>query len=48
MSLEERAKMVMDEMVDKLPEVYNMEDIRTKVEEVTPYVMVAIQVRTRH
>lgn len=48
MSLEERAKMVMDEMVDKLPEVYNMEDIRAKVEEVTPYVMVAIQVGTRH
>lgn len=44
MSLEERAKMVMDQMVDKLPEVYNMEDIRGKVEEVTPYVMVAIQV----
>ncbi len=31
-------------MVDKLPETYNMEDIRSKVEEVTPYVMVAIQV----
>lgn len=47
-SLEERAKQVMDDMVDKLPETYNMEDIRSKVEEVTPYVMVAIQVSFEH
>jgi hypothetical protein len=43
-SLEESAKMVMDVMLEKLPEVYDMEAIRAKVEEVTPYVMVAIQV----
>lgn len=45
MSQEEKAKMVLDDLADRLPEQYEMEDIRGRVDEVTPYVMVAIQVR---
>jgi dynein heavy chain len=45
MSQEEKAKMVLDDLADRLPEQYDMEDIRGRVDEVTPYVMVAIQVR---
>jgi hypothetical protein len=45
MSNEEKAKMVLDELQEKLPELYIMDEIRGKVDEVTPYVMVAIQVR---
>jgi hypothetical protein len=45
MSQEEKAKMVLDDLADRLPEQYDMEDIRSRVDEVTPYVMVAIQVR---
>jgi hypothetical protein len=44
MSQEEKAKMVLDDLADRLPEQYDMEDIRSRVDEVTPYVMVAIQV----
>jgi hypothetical protein len=44
MSQEEKAKMVLDDLADRLPEQYDMEDIRGRVDEVTPYVMVAIQV----
>lgn len=36
--------MVLDDLADRLPEQYDMEDIRGRVDEVTPYVMVAIQV----
>eukprot|EP00232_Nephroselmis_pyriformis_P019075 CAMPEP_0182900652 /NCGR_PEP_ID=MMETSP0034_2-20130328/28990_1 /TAXON_ID=156128 /ORGANISM="Nephroselmis pyriformis, Strain CCMP717" /LENGTH=4527 /DNA_ID=CAMNT_0025034901 /DNA_START=131 /DNA_END=13711 /DNA_ORIENTATION=+ len=43
MSVEDKAKMVLDDLVEKLPENFDMEDIRGKVDEVTPYVMVAIQ-----
>ncbi|KAF6251999.1 flagellar outer dynein arm heavy chain beta [Scenedesmus sp. NREL 46B-D3] len=43
MSQEEKAKMVLDDLADRLPEQYDMEDIRSRVDEVTPYVMVAIQ-----
>jgi ribosome modulation factor len=45
MSQEEKAKMVLDDLGDRLPEQYDMEDIRGRVDEVTPYAMVAIQVR---
>jgi hypothetical protein len=45
MSNEEKAKMVLEELQEKLPELYSMDEIRSKVDEVTPYVMVAIQVR---
>jgi len=44
MSTEEKAKMTLDDIVDKLPDLFDMEDIRGKIDEVpTPYQMVAIQ-----
>eukprot|EP00879_Flechtneria_rotunda_P029616 GHRR01032042.1.p1 GENE.GHRR01032042.1~~GHRR01032042.1.p1 ORF type:complete len:1612 (+),score=608.41 GHRR01032042.1:122-4837(+) len=48
MSKEEKAKMVLDDLGDRLPEQFDMEDIRSRVDEVTPYVMVAIQVQYQH
>lgn len=42
MPIEERAKMVLDDVLDKLPDLFDMEDIRSKVDELSPYVMVAI------
>lgn len=47
MSVEEKAKMVLDDLTERLPEQFDMEDIRGRVDEYTPYVMVAIQVRRR-
>jgi dynein heavy chain len=44
MSQEEKAKMVLDDLGDRLPDMFDMEDIRSRVDEYTPYVMVAIQV----
>jgi len=44
MSQEEKAKMVLDDLGDRLPDQFDMEDIRSRVDEVTPYAMVAIQV----
>lgn len=44
MSQEEKAKMVLDDLADRLPDQFDMEDIRGRVDEYTPYVMVAIQV----
>ncbi|KAL6747291.1 flagellar outer dynein arm heavy chain beta [Haematococcus lacustris] len=43
MSMEEKAKMVLDDLVERLPDQFDMEDIRGRVDEYTPYVMVAIQ-----
>lgn len=43
MSTEEKAKMVLDDLVERLPDQFDMEDIRGRVDEYTPYVMVAIQ-----
>lgn len=44
MSAEEKAKMTLDDIMDKLPDLFDMEDIRSKIDEVpTPYQMVAIQ-----
>merc|ERR1712070_355863 len=44
MSQEDKAKMVLDDIVDRLPDQFDMEDIRSKIDEVpTPYQMVAIQ-----
>ncbi len=48
MSAEERAKLVLDEVVDKLPDIFDMEDIRSKMnpdDPNMPFVMVALQVR---
>lgn len=47
MSVEEKAKMVLDDVVERLPDQFDMEDIRGRVDEFTPYVMVAIQVLLR-
>ena len=35
---------VLDEARDRLPEIFDMEDIRSRIAEPTPYIMVAIQV----
>jgi len=43
MSTEEKAKMVLDDLMERLPERYDMEEIRGKIDEYSPYVMVAIQ-----
>ena len=43
MSTEERSKMVLDDVMDKLPDLFDMEDIRSRIEDLSPYVMVAIQ-----
>ncbi len=43
---EEKAKLVLDDVLERLPAQFDMEEIRSRVDEVSPYVMVAIQVRT--
>ena len=35
---------VLDDVRERLPEAFDMEDIRSRVAELTPYIMVAIQV----
>ncbi|XP_044764909.1 dynein beta chain, ciliary [Coccinella septempunctata] len=40
---EDKVKQIVDEMVEKLPEEFNMLEIMGKVEERTPYVIVAFQ-----
>ena len=47
LSIEEKSKMVLDDLVERLPENFDLEDIRGRVDEYSPYVMVAIQVWTR-
>jgi len=43
-SVEDQAKMVLDDLTEKLPEQFDMEDIRNRTDgEITPYIMVAIQ-----
>ena len=42
-SIEDQAKMVLDDLVEKLPDQFDMEDIRGRTDEITPYIMVAIQ-----
>jgi dynein heavy chain len=34
---------VLDDLTDRLPELYDMEEIRGRIDEYTPYVMVAVQ-----
>ncbi|CAD7696266.1 unnamed protein product [Ostreobium quekettii] len=43
MSVEEKSKMVLDDLVERLPDNFDLEDIRSRVDDYTPYVMVAIQ-----
>jgi len=38
-----QVKQILDEILEKLPEEYNMTEIMGKVEERTPYVIVAFQ-----
>ena len=39
-------KQILDDIVDKLPDEFNMAEIMGKVEDRTPYVVVAFQVST--
>ena len=41
---EEKVKSIVDDIMDKIPDQFNMSDIMAKVEERTPYVVVAFQV----
>ncbi|CAG9462750.1 unnamed protein product [Pedinophyceae sp. YPF-701] len=43
MSDEERAKQVLDDLMERLPDYFDMEDIRGRIDDFTPYIMVAIQ-----
>ena len=42
-SREEKVKSIVDDIMDKIPEQFNMSDIMARVEERTPYVIVAFQ-----
>ena len=42
-STEEKARTVVDDILERLPEEFDLEEIRARTEEVTPYAMVAIQ-----
>ena len=42
---EERAKSVLDDLLERMPELFDLEDIRSRIDELTPYIMVAIQAR---
>ncbi|XP_077184230.1 dynein axonemal heavy chain 17 isoform X3 [Paroedura picta] len=42
-SREEKVKSVLDEIMDRLPELFNMVEIMAKAQEKTPYVVVAFQ-----
>lgn len=44
--MEEQAKVILDDVLDRLPDVPNLDEIRKRVEELTPYTMVALQVNT--
>lgn len=44
LSPEERAKGVLDDILERLPELFDLEEIRSRIDEFTPYIMVAIQV----
>ena len=40
---EEKVKAIVDDIMDKIPDQFNMSDIMARVEERTPYVTVAFQ-----
>jgi len=44
---EDKIKAIVDDIMEKLPELFNMSEIMGKVEERTPYVIVAFQVNTK-
>ena len=39
-------KTIVDEIIDKIPDQFNMLDIMGRIEERTPYIVVAFQVDT--
>ncbi len=39
LSTEEQARQVLDWLVERIPEMFDMEDIRSRVDEYTPYIM---------
>ena len=43
MSMEEKVKNILDEIMEKLPDEFNLYELNQKVEEKTPYVVVALQ-----
>ena len=44
LSREEKVKTILDDIVDKMPDQFNMADITARIEERTPYIVVAFQV----
>ena len=42
-SVEDQAKTVLDDLVERLPDNFDLEDIRSRTDDITPYIMVAIQ-----
>lgn len=51
MTREDKVKQVLDEIIEKLPEEFNMVEIMNKVEERTPYVIslsIPIQIQNEH
>ena len=42
-SREEKVKSVLDEVIEKLPEEFNMTELAARTEDKTPYVLVALQ-----
>lgn len=43
---EDKVKQILDEIIEKLPEEFNMVEIMNKVEERTPYVHVYVHVKS--
>lgn len=39
LTVEEQARQVLDSLVDRIPELFDLDDIRSRVDEFTPYVM---------
>ena len=44
-SIEEQAKLTLDGILEKLPEIPRLDEIRARLDEPTPFTMVALQVR---
>lgn len=47
LSVEEQAKLILDEILEKLPEVPRLDEIRARLDEPTPFAVVALQVSQR-
>ena len=44
---EDKVRTIVDDVMEKLPELFNMRELMAKVEERTPYVIVCFQVLNR-